>query len=65
MSNGYIPWHKRIDEDLVKEITEQFVQRIHKEAGMRVTTVRVNWSEDGKDFNAQTFGHPTAQNPPE
>lgn len=61
---GYIPWHDRIDEELVREITRDFVQRIYKEAGMRVSTTRVNWSEDGRDFDAQTFGRPMGQKPP-
>jgi hypothetical protein len=63
-NKGYIPWHEKVNESLVKELTEQFVQRIFKEAGMRVGIVHVNWSEDGADFNANAYGLPTDKKAP-
>ncbi len=60
---AYIPWHDRIDEELVKDITRQFVQEVYRRAGMRITKVSVHWSHDGKDFDAHAEGTPLAKPP--
>lgn len=51
---AYIPWHDRIDEALIKHITQQFVKDAFAK-GFRVFSVTVEWRDDG-NFDVQTAG---------
>lgn len=60
---GYIPWHQHIDEALIKELTNQFVQTLWKN-GMKLSHMQVTWRGDGK-FDANTVGSPLTKTAPE
>ena len=55
---GYIPWHERIDEELIKELARQFANRIVKE-GMRPAKIEFHWDENGREFSVSIYGSET------
>lgn len=52
---AYIPWHERVDEFLIRELTAQFVQTIYKH-GIRLTEVNVKWKGSTGEFEVDTIG---------
>lgn len=54
-NKAYIPWHKRVDEALIKHVAQQFIKQAWL-GGFRVRQVNVEW--DGEDFNISTHGEP-------
>lgn len=59
---GSIPWHKKVDEDLIKHVAHQFVKQAWF-AGFQIRQLNVKW--DGKDFNISTHGNPREDEDPE
>jgi len=51
---GYIPWHDRINEPMIKELSSQFVEILYRH-GVKVTDIKINWDEKGK-FEFDTTG---------
>lgn len=60
-NKGYIPWHERIDEELVKEIMRDFVMKMHK-AGIKLDRLNVDWN--GGYFTAQPEGSAVGESDP-
>lgn len=53
-NKGYIPWHERVDEDLIKSLAQQFVKDVFR-GGIRIRKMEVEWDENG-NFDVSTTG---------
>lgn len=60
-NKSYIPWHERIDSELVREVMRQFVIDMFTH-GIRIEGLEVDW-QDEHTFTAKFDGSP-AEHPP-
>ena len=58
---AYIPWHERVDEELIRHLANQFVQSVYKH-GLKLSELKVEWN--GTGYEVQTFGQPRINNKP-
>lgn len=54
---AFIPWHERVNEELIRELAAQFVQTVYKH-GIRLTELNVRWDGSSGEFQVETTGSP-------
>lgn len=52
-NSGYIPWHERIDEEVIREVMRSFILEMYSH-GIKLKGMKVEW--DGNDFVATPQG---------
>ncbi len=56
-NKGYIPWHDRVDEKLILELSKQFVDTIYSH-GLKIRVMNVKWCEHQNKYEIETLGEP-------